>query len=269
MTRRAATWHYGLVARWWAERQETEPDEVTFFRRAVEQFGEPALDLGCGTGRLLLPLLTAGLDVEGVDASPDMLAWATELAGPQGLKPVLHAQAMHELHLPGRYRTIFICDSFGIGVDRAQDRLALVRVHRHLEPGGVLVLAHELPYNQDHVWPEWLPKHDKMYPRDWPATGERLALSSGEKLELLVRLAHFDPILQRRTLDVRARLWRDDTLVVEEEHQLQENLYFVQELLLLLEVCGFSDIAVEGRYTGMPATPADGTVVVVAHRTNE
>ena len=84
-----------------------------------------------------------------------------------------------------------------------------------------------------------------------------------------MRLAHFDPILQRRTLDVRARLWRDDTLVVEEEHQLQENLYFVQELLLLLEVCGFSDIAVEGRYTGMPATPADGTVVVVAHRTNE
>jgi SAM-dependent methyltransferase len=271
VTRPVATWHYGLMARWWAERQrrqETEPEDVAFFRRAVERFGQPALDLGCGTGRLLLPLLAMGLDVEGADASPDMLAWAAELAGRQGLEPVLHAQAMHQLGLPRRYRTIFICDSFGIGGDRAQDRDALDRVHRHLEPGGVLVLAHELPYNQDQLWPARLPTSDQQFPLDWPAAGERLRLSDGEELELLVRLAQFDPLLQRRALDVRARLWRADSLVIEEEHELTENLYFVQELLLLLEACGFSDIAVEGRYTGRPATPEDGTVVVVAHRAN-
>jgi SAM-dependent methyltransferase len=266
MNQQTATWHYGLVARWWAEGQVTEPGEVAYFRRAIERFGEPALDVGCGTGRLLLPLLAAGLDVEGVDISGDMLSWAAELAVPQGLKPVLHAQAMHELRLPRRYRTIFICDSFGIGGDRAQDRLALERVCQHLEPGGVLVVTQELPYNMASMWPEWQPAHRKPYPRDWPARGQRRSLPDDEELELLVRLSHFDPLLQRRTLDVRARLWRADRLVAEETHQLQENLYFVQELLLLLKASGFSTITVEGRYTGTPATPADGTVVLVAHR---
>ncbi|HWI61375.1 MAG TPA: class I SAM-dependent methyltransferase [Symbiobacteriaceae bacterium] len=32
------------------------------------------MDAGCGTGRLLIPLLAAGFDVDGADISPDMLA---------------------------------------------------------------------------------------------------------------------------------------------------------------------------------------------------
>ena len=41
---------------------------------AVRRGGQPALDTACGTGRLLLPYLRAGLDVDGCDISPDMLA---------------------------------------------------------------------------------------------------------------------------------------------------------------------------------------------------
>ena len=47
------TWHYGLVAEWWAE-FVTEGQEIEYFQRFVER-GQPALDVGCGTGRLLLP----------------------------------------------------------------------------------------------------------------------------------------------------------------------------------------------------------------------
>jgi len=61
-------WHYGLVARWWAEFNEGGGD-VDYFRRAIESGGEPALDPGCGTGRLLIPFRQAGLNVDGSDAS--------------------------------------------------------------------------------------------------------------------------------------------------------------------------------------------------------
>src|SRR5512133_400957 len=109
------TWHHGLVARWWAEFAAPEANELAFYRSIIERNTGPALDVACGVGRLLLPLLEAGLDVDGVDVSVDMLAHARRLADERGLSPALFAQAMHELDLPRRYRTIYICDSFGIG----------------------------------------------------------------------------------------------------------------------------------------------------------
>ncbi len=121
MSDQPQTWHYGLVARWWAEFNEADPDELAFYRAFVEPDGQPALDLACGTGRLLLPLLRAGLDVDGCDLSPDMLALCRDRATEEGLAPQLYAQAMHALDLPRAYRTIFICDSFGIGGERRQD----------------------------------------------------------------------------------------------------------------------------------------------------
>ena len=74
----AQTWHYGVVARWWAEFNVDGP-EIDYFRVFVEA-GQPALDAACGTGRLLIPYLHAGLDVDGSDISPDMLALCRERA---------------------------------------------------------------------------------------------------------------------------------------------------------------------------------------------
>jgi SAM-dependent methyltransferase len=67
-------WHHGLVAREWAEFATDGGREAKYFKNLIEISGEPALDLGCGTGRVLLPLLQAGLDVDGCDFSKDMVA---------------------------------------------------------------------------------------------------------------------------------------------------------------------------------------------------
>jgi SAM-dependent methyltransferase len=70
------TWHYGIVAQHWAEFQNYSVDgpEIAYYQKLLKRFGQPALDAGCGTGRMLLPYLRAGLDVDGCDISPDMLA---------------------------------------------------------------------------------------------------------------------------------------------------------------------------------------------------
>src|SRR5438270_14021486 len=54
------TWHYGLVAQYWAEFNVAAPEELAYYRAAIERYGQPALDLACGTGRILVPLLKAG-----------------------------------------------------------------------------------------------------------------------------------------------------------------------------------------------------------------
>lgn len=259
------TWHYGLMARWWAEFNTAEPEELAYYRAAIERFGQPALDLGCGAGRLMLPLLADGLDVDGVDISSDMLAQAAELGARQGMKPRLYPQTFHELDLERRYRTIYICDSFGLGGYRQQDRQALRRIFEQLEPGGGLVFSYDLPYGEidPNEWARWLPAHRGAHPGGWPK-GNRRQIADGDELELSVRASDFDALLQRRTLEMRLRLWRAGRVVAEEERQLHENLYFAQEILLMLEDAGFGDVAMEGRYTGIPATPDDGTLVFVA-----
>ena len=65
---------------------------------------------------------------------------------------------------------------------------------------------------------------------------------------------------------MRARLWHEGQIVKEEAHDLHENLYFAQEILLMLDDAGFRDVAIEGGYTGRPATADDGMVVFVASK---
>src|SRR5207245_328364 len=132
------TWHYGVVAKWWAEFNVSGP-EIAYFQKFVEEDGQPALDVACGTGRLLIPYLRAGLDVDGCDISADMLSLCRERAELEGVSPNLYPQAMHQLDLPRKYGTIIVCDGFGLGGNRQDDLEALRRFHHHLEPDGVLL----------------------------------------------------------------------------------------------------------------------------------
>jgi len=261
------TWHYGLIARWWAEFNEPDPAELAAYRAFIEDNGQPALDLGCGTGRLLLPMLRDGLDVDGCDISADMLAQCRALAGREGLTPRLYAQAMHELDLPRTYRTIFICDSFGIGGQRAQDAEALRRCYQHLAPGGVLAFSLDLPYAvEPEQWLNWLPEKRRHFPTPWPASGERRRTADGDELEERVRLVDLDPLEQQTTIQIRSTLWRGGQRVAEEEYTMVSTRYFRNELLLLLEQAGFGEVRVEAAYTGAVATADDTWLLFVARK---
>ncbi len=266
MSDQPQTWHYGLLAQWWAEFNVASPEELAYFQMCIERSGQPALDLACGTGRLLLPLLQAGLEVDGCDISSDMLALCRAKAERVGLAPWLYAQAMHELDLPRTYRTIYICDSFGLGGQRQQDREALRRCYRHLAPGGTLVFNLDLPYGNAEQWSYWLPEQRRQLPQAWSASGTRRQASNGDEYELRVRLVDLDPLEQRMTLQSRTALWRAGHLVAEEEYTLQENLYFRNEVLLLLEQAGFADVTVQGGYTDRTATREDDWVMFVARK---
>src|SRR5499427_10174161 len=50
--------------------------DVPFWRTLAVQAGGPVLELGCGTGRISMPLARAGVTLVGVDRSEPMLARA-------------------------------------------------------------------------------------------------------------------------------------------------------------------------------------------------
>ena len=240
------TWHYGLIAEWWAE-FNTDGPEIDYFGRFVER-GQPALDAGCGTGRLLLPWLRAGLDVDGCDVSSDMIALARERASREGFEPTLFVQPLHELAPPRRYRTVVVCGVFGLGSTRREDEQALARLHESLEPGGMLLLDNQAPYSYGKRWSQWTAEGRRSLPEPWPPPGERRRGSDGSEYALRARAVELDPLDQTLLLEMRAAKWRDDGLVAEEEHAITIRMYFRDELLLMLERVGFRDVEVRGGY---------------------
>jgi SAM-dependent methyltransferase len=259
------TWHYGLVARWWAEFNLDGP-EIEYFRRFVEENGEPALDVACGAGRLLVPYLRAGLDVDACDISADMVAHCRERMEAEGLQTNLYVQPMHELDLPRRYKTILVCGGFGIGSTRAEDIQALDRFNDHLEPGGTLVFDKDAPYADRARWRYWLRDEHRSLPEPWPTRGDRRRAEDGAEYELRVRLAALDPLDQRLTYELQASMWRGGRLVGEEEHRLTERLYFRDELVMMLEQAGFAEIRVFGGYSDRPARADDDILVFSARK---
>jgi len=264
------TWHYGLVAQHWAEFQNFSADglDIGYYQKFIERYGQPALDVACGTGRLLLPYLQAGLDVDGCDISPDMLALCREKAARAGVSPTLYAQAMHELDLPRTYRTIFVCGSFGIGSTRAQDALALQRFYQHLSPGGVLLLDQQMPYGEDGswCWKDWLQENRQQLDPDFWTEPKCDRASDGSEYRMRFRLADLDPLEQVRIVQMRAERWQDEQLLEEEERTLTSNIYFKHELLLILKQAGFTDVAMQGDFTETEATPEHGVLIFIARK---
>jgi SAM-dependent methyltransferase len=264
MAEEPQTWHYGVIARWWAEFNHGGP-EIDYYRRFIEDGGEPALDVACGTGRLLIPWLQAGLDVDGTDISPDMLARCRELAEAEGLSPNLYAQPMHELDLPRRYRTIVVCGGFGVGSSRERDVRALERLHEHLEPGGTLLLDNEVPYANSRQWRHWPKGERARLPEPWRPPGERRRGSDGAEYSLRSRMVALDPLAQSVTLEMRAEMWRDGEQLADETHRIDLMLYFKDELARMIEEAGFRDVLMRSDYTDEPPT-ADTEFIVFAAR---
>lgn len=256
------TWHYGVIARYWAQFNVTGP-EIQYFRRYIDRYGDPALDVACGTGRLLLPYLHAGLDVDGCDISHDMLAMCRERAEREGLKANLYAQAVHELSLPRRYKTIIFCGGFGLGGYRKHDLEGLRRIHEHLESGGVLVMDNEVPYASNE-WPYW-PKHKRQkLPEPAGRTGQRRRGMDGLDYMLVSRVVAVEPIEQRVTLEMHAQLWKEDELLADERHEIRMTVYFKDEIVLMLEKVGFSGVRVLGYHNDAEPTSDDDFLVFVA-----
>lgn len=259
------TWHYGVVARWWAEFNLDGP-EIDYFRPFVEA-GQPALDAACGAGRILIPYRRAGLDVDGCDISPDMLALCRERAEREGAGALnLYAQPLHELDLPRRYQTIFVCGGFGLGADRHRDFEALRRLHAHLDDGGVLLLDNEVPYSPSHWWPYWLKRERPRLPRPWPEEGQQRTATDGTRYELRSRLTDIDALAQTVTLEMRARMSRNGETFADEHRLLNMTLYFTHELLLMLRQTGFREVEVRAGYADRAPTRDDDFVVFIAKK---
>jgi len=131
--------------------------DVPFWRTLAAQAGGPVLELGCGTGRIALPLARAGVSVVGIDRSTAMLDRAVKRVRRGRLADRVHLVRGDIRHLPfGDGRPFpLVMAPYGVlqSLLRERDLAAtLASVHDVLEPGGTfaLELVADLPSWQEY-----------------------------------------------------------------------------------------------------------------------
>jgi SAM-dependent methyltransferase len=128
----------GYEPRLYAAVHDGTPGDLAFYRRVCADAGS-VLELGCGYGRVLESLVGRVPRLVGLDCDPDLLALAAERL--EDAPVDLVAADMRAFDLDARFERIIIPHSglFCLLDDAALDA-CLRRVHRHLEPGGLLAL---------------------------------------------------------------------------------------------------------------------------------
>jgi SAM-dependent methyltransferase len=113
-----------------------------FWLNVARQASEPRLELMCGTGRITLPLLQAGISVEGLDYSEGQLGVFKKKLAQHNLQTSLYLSDARDFSLAKRYELIFIgFHAIAEVVDNA-DKLQVFRcVHRHLSEAGEFWLS--------------------------------------------------------------------------------------------------------------------------------
>ena len=171
---------------------EGPPAELPLLRDFLKRHPGPALELGCGSGRLLLPLLKDGFPLEGLDNAPEMIALCKKDAQLQKLTPTLHCGDLFALPAGPTYQAIAI-PAFTLQL--LPDPIAVVRRLSDLLPpdGGLYFsvfypwaeLESELPEN------EFYPDHSLTLPN-----GQTARLTTKHSLDrqaqILTRTHHYE-----------------------------------------------------------------------------
>jgi SAM-dependent methyltransferase len=137
---------YDRIARYYDLSHDRLADDIPFLLKLAAETGGPALEPGCGSGRLLVSLARAGHAVTGVDNSPEMLARAeARLAGePAGVRNRVRLLTadMKKLSLPGGepYGLIFFGYNTFMHLDEVGAGATLKRLRPFLRSGGLLVI---------------------------------------------------------------------------------------------------------------------------------
>jgi ubiquinone/menaquinone biosynthesis C-methylase UbiE len=221
----------------WADRR--------LYRELIGETGEPVLDVGCGTGRILVDFLQDGVDIDGVDNSPEMLDLCRQKAAMHGLQPNLYLQWMESLELPRHYRTILVpSSSFQLIVEPEKARQAMQRLYAHLLSGGSLIMS----------FMALLPEGGAL-DSGWYQAGEAMRPSDGALAKRWSR-SWFDLENQLEHTEDRYELSNNGQVIAVEEHRRSPatRWYTQTQVTELYKAAGFATVRLLHEFTREPAS---------------
>ena len=215
----------------------------------------PILDLACGTGRIMLPCLKAGADVDGLDLSPGMLSRLRQKASALGFEPRLHQASMSSFHLPRRFALIIITFNAFVHNLTTDDQLATLKTCRdHLEPGGLLAFDTYFPGPACTAAPSGTREMEMEIPH--PQTGLPVRLWDTRSFDRVEQLQF--SCTEIEMLDASGKV------IATHPSKTTVRWIYKAEMELLLRVAGFARWKILGGFDGRPLLHETDAMIVQA-----
>jgi SAM-dependent methyltransferase len=218
----------------------------------------PVLDVCCGTGRIMLPLLQEGIDIEGVDLYEPMLARLRKKAAALGLSPTLHHADMASFRVPRQFAVVMIpFNAFIHNMTQETQIGCLACCREHLRPGGVLAFDTFFPFHEVVGVPE----------RTRVLEGEMQHPQTGLPMRMYDTRT-FDRVEQtQHSINELEVLAPDGSVQHVYRSQMWGRYFYKHEMALLLRAAGFSRFSLYGDFDRRPLTRETDALIVEAWRT--
>lgn len=226
-----------------------------FYQNLIRQTNGPVLEVCCGTGRILLPALKNGIDIEGLDYYEGMLNCLRRKAAEQGLAPTLHQADMKSFRLAKHFDLIVVPFNAIIHNLTSDDMISCLTCCRdHLRPGGQLAFDTFFPNPEIINQPDGV-RNFEIEVRH-PKTGLRHRNYDTRfinRVEQIIRSVNELEIL-------------DDagTVIETRTSETVGHFFYKVEMDLLLRLAGFSRWTISGDFDGRPLTKDSDALIVQA-----
>ena len=242
-------------------------EDIQFYVEEAKAAGGPCLELGCGSGRVLIPVAEAGVEVTGVDVSKPMLARARRkvaaLDEAARARVRLEQGDMRSFSFEQRFALIYVPFRAFLHLAQVSDQIvALGNIFRHLEPGGRLALNFfdpSLEYIVAHSGPIGGALHTTGESFVDPRSGNLLV--EWATINYTTHLQRIDQYFVYDEIDARGRV------VGRHYRSLQMRYIFRWEFEHLLARCGFELQALYGSFDRRPFMRSGDELIWVARAT--
>ena len=255
---------YSFVAEFYdfVEPYRQRPD-IDFYVDLARDSKGPVLEVGCGTGRVLLPIARAGVEITGLDLSSGMLEICRRKLADEP-RAVQERVTLHE----GDMRDFDLVRAFALAttpfrafqhLETTEEQLScLAAIHRHLLPGGRLVLDlfnPSLPFlTEEARLEEWGDEPD-------------LLMADGRKVRRRMRIARRDWFNQIQDSEIIYYVTHPDGREERLVHSFPMRYIFRYEAEHLLARAGFEVEALHADFDKSPyGSKYPGELIFVARR---
>ncbi|MFC4306468.1 class I SAM-dependent methyltransferase [Cohnella boryungensis] len=207
--------------------------DVEFYLKRLSSLKGKVLEVGCGSGRVLIPLYQAGINIDGLDNSEAMLESCRRRCDALELNIDLYLDEMNSFSIPCKYEAIIIPGgSFQLVEGRNQAISALKHLYSYLIPGGTLMI--------DLFVPTDLNAND-CTTKTWKTPSNEVIVLEDKRIEL--------NLLEQKTVSLlKYEKWKDGVSIQTELQRLSISWYRDYEFELILEELGYEVIRKSADY---------------------